>query len=320
MNVEQKKSLTFYGWLSIAAAISTIVLKTYAYLLTDSVGLLSDALESVINLVAAVIMLIVLHIAALPPDDGHPYGHEKVEYFSSGAEGVMILLAAIGIGMTAWDRLLNPQTLQQLDIGIAISILASLINLVVARILIKVGKQQRSITLESDGKHLMTDVWTTAGILVGIGVIFVANYFESSLAIAKQLGLNDWAILDPIIAILVAINIVWAGLQLIRRTVSGLLDAALSNDEQIKIIEVLDQFVCSDNIAYHALRTRYSGARRFMSVHILVQGNWTVQQGHDLVELIEQEIMAIFNNIDIDTHLEPIEDDASWRHLKTVGQ
>lgn len=320
MNVEQKKSLTFYGWLSIAAAISTIVLKTYAYLLTDSVGLLSDALESVINLVAAVIMLIVLHIAALPPDDGHPYGHEKVEYFSSGAEGVMILLAAIGIGMTAWDRLLNPQTLQQLDIGIAISILASLINLVVARILIKVGKQQRSITLESDGKHLMTDVWTTAGILVGIGVIFVANYFESSLAIAKQLGLNDWAILDPIIAILVAINIVWAGLQLIRRTVSGLLDAALSNDEQIKIIEVLDKFVSSDNIAYHALRTRYSGARRFMSVHILVQGNWTVQQGHDLVELIEQEIMAIFNNIDIDTHLEPIEDDASWRHLKTVGQ
>ncbi len=320
MNVEQKKSLTFYGWLSIAAAISTIVLKTYAYLLTDSVGLLSDALESVINLVAAVIMLIVLHIAALPPDDGHPYGHEKVEYFSSGAEGVMILLAAIGIGMTAWDRLLNPHTLQQLDIGIGISIIASLINLVVARILIKVGKQQRSITLESDGKHLMTDVWTTAGILVGIGVIFVANYFESSLAIAKQLGLNDWAILDPIIAILVAINIVWAGLQLIRRTVSGLLDAALSNDEQIKIIEVLDKFVSSDNIAYHALRTRYSGARRFMSVHILVQGNWTVQQGHDLVELIEQEIMAIFNNIDIDTHLEPIEDDASWRHLKTVGQ
>ena len=319
MNTEQK-SLTFYGWLSIAAAISTIVLKTYAYLLTDSVGLLSDALESVINLVAAVIMLIVLHVAALPPDEGHPYGHEKVEYFSSGAEGVMILLAAIGIGMTAWERLLNPHTLQQLDIGIAISILASLINLVVARILIKVGKQQRSITLESDGKHLMTDVWTTAGILVGIGVIFVANYFESSLAIAKQLGLNDWAILDPIIAILVAINIVWAGLQLIRRTVSGLLDAALSNDEQIKIIEVLDQFVCSDNIAYHALRTRYSGARRFMSVHILVQGNWTVQQGHDLVELIEQEIMAIFNNIDIDTHLEPIEDDASWRHLKTVGQ
>lgn len=319
MNTAQK-SLTRYGWLSIAAAVATIALKTYAYLLTDSVGLLSDALESVINLVAAVIMLIVLHIAAQPPDDGHPYGHEKIEYFSSGAEGVMILLAAISIGITAWDRLWHPHALQQLDIGIAISIVASLINLVVAKILIKVGKQQRSITLESDGKHLMTDVWTTVGILIGIGVIFVANYFETSLAVAKQLGLNDWGILDPIIAILVAINIVWAGLQLIRRTVSGLLDAALSTDEQAKIIEVLEQFVGSDNIAYHALRTRYSGAQRFMSVHILVPGNWTVQQGHDLVELVEQQITTIFDNIDIDTHLEPIEDDASWRHLKTVGQ
>ena len=319
MNTAQK-SLTFYGWLSIAAAVSTIALKTYAYLLTDSVGLLSDALESVINLVAAIIMLIVLHIAAQPPDDGHPYGHEKVEYFSSGAEGVMILLAAIGIGVTAWDRLWHPHALQQLDIGIAISIVASLINLIVAKILISVGKRQRSITLESDGKHLMTDVWTTVGILVGIAVIFVANYFESSLAVAKQLGLNDWGILDPIIAIFVAINIVWAGLQLIRRTVSGLLDAALSAHEQTKITEVLDQFVRSDNIAYHALRTRYSGARRFMSVHILVQGDWTVQQGHDLVELIEQQIMTIFDNIDIDTHLEPIEDDASWTHLKIAAQ
>jgi cation diffusion facilitator family transporter len=318
MNTAQK-SLTLYGWLSIAAAVSTIALKTYAYLLTDSVGLLSDALESVINLVAAVIMLIVLHIAAQPPDDGHPYGHEKVEYFSSGAEGVMILLAAVSIGITAWDRLWHPHALQQLDIGIAISIVASLINLVVAKILISVGKRQRSITLESDGKHLMTDVWTTVGILIGIGVIFVANYFETSLAVAKQLGLNDWGILDPIIAILVAINIVWAGLQLIRRTVSGLLDAALSTDEQAKILEVLEQFVGSDNIAYHALRTRYSGAQRFMSVHILVPGSWTVQQGHDLVELVEQQISTIFDNIDIDTHLEPIEDDASWTHLKTAG-
>jgi cation diffusion facilitator family transporter len=319
MNPAQK-SLTIYGWLSIAAAVSTIALKTYAYLLTDSVGLLSDALESVINLVAAVIMLIVLHIAAQPPDDGHPYGHEKVEYFSSGAEGVMILLAAVSIGITAWNRLWHPHALQQLDIGIAISIVASLINLVVAKILISVGKRQRSITLESDGKHLMTDVWTTVGILIGIGVIFVANYFETSLAVAKQLGLNDWGILDPIIAILVALNIVWAGLQLIRRTVSGLLDAALSHHEQTKIVEVLEKFVDSDKIAYHALRTRYSGAQRFMSVHILVPGNWTVQQGHDLVELIEQQITTIFDNIDIDTHLEPIEDDASWTHLKTAGQ
>jgi cation diffusion facilitator family transporter len=311
----QKKSLMFYGWLSIAAAISTIALKSYAYLLTDSIGLLSDALESVINLVAAMIMLAVLHIASQPPDENHPYGHEKIEYFSSGAEGVMILLAAISIGITAWERLWHPQALQQLDVGIVISVFASLINLVVAKILINAGKQHRSITLESDGKHLMTDVWTTVGILLGIGVIFVANSFEESLNIARQFGLNGWEILDPIIAIFVAINIVWAGLQLIRRTVSGLLDTALSSAEQTQIIDVLENFVISNGIAYHALRTRYAGARRFMSVHILVEGNWTVQQGHDLVEMIEQQIRTIFDNIDIDTHLEPIEDLASWEHL-----
>lgn len=313
MSTEQK-SLTIYGWLSIAAAISTIALKSYAYWLTDSIGLLSDAMESLINLVAAVIMLIVLSIASRPPDDGHAYGHEKIEYFSSGAEGIMILLAAFSIGITAWDRLWDPQPLQQLDVGIAISVFASLINLAVARVLISVGKRRNSITLESDGKHLMTDVWTTVGILIGIAAISVANHFEASLAVARQLGMNGWEILDPIIAILVAINIVWAGLQLIRRTISGLMDAALSADEQSAIVAVLEQFAASDDIAYHALRTRYAGARRFMSVHVLVPGHWTVQQGHDLVETIEQQIMALFDNIDIDTHIEPIEDLASWRH------
>lgn len=311
----KQKSLLLYGWLSIAAAISTIALKTYAYFLTDSVGLLSDAMESVINLVAAMIMLFVLHIAAQPPDEKHPYGHEKVEYFSSGAEGVMILLAAISIGYTAWERLWNPQPLQKLDLGIAISVLASLINLVVAQILIRAGKKHRSITLESDGKHLMTDVWTTAGILLGIGTIMLANAFEESVNFASNLGFK-WEVLDPMLAILVAINIVLAGLHLIKRTISGLMDAALPANEQGQIIAILEEFVTDYGIAYHALRTRYSGARRFMSVHILVTGNLTVQQGHDLVEQIEQRIEAIFNNIDIDTHLEPIEDPASWEHLK----
>jgi len=311
MNIPQK-SLTRYAWLSIMAAIATIGLKSYAYWLTDSVGLLSDALESLINLVAAVIMLIVLSISARPPDDGHAYGHEKIEYFSSGAEGILILLAAVSIGITAWERLWNPQPLQQLGIGIAISVFASLINLVVALILIRVGKRRQSITLESDGKHLMTDVWTTVGILIGIAAISAANHFELSLAVARKLGMNGWEILDPIIAIVVAINIVWAGLQLIRRTVSGLMDAALTADEQAAIILVLEQFTAPEDISYHALRTRYAGARRFMSVHILVPGDWTVQQGHDLVESIEQQIMTLFDNIDIDTHLEPIEDPVSW--------
>jgi len=310
----KQKSLTIYGWLSIAAAISTIALKSYAYWLTNSVGLLSDALESLINLVAAVIMLIVLSIASRPPDNRHAYGHEKIEYFSSGAEGIMIIFAAVSIGWTAWERLEHPQALQQLDVGIAISVFASLINLFVAKILMHVGKRRHSITLESDGQHLMADVWTTVAILIGVAGISVGNHFESTLALAKQLGMHDWAVLDPIMAFLVALLIIRAGLQLIRRTIAGLMDAALSIDEQTAIVGILEQFVATDKIAYHALRTRYAGARRFMSVHVLVPGSWTVQQGHDLVETIELRIMALFDNIDIDTHLEPIEDLASWRH------
>ena len=315
--VAPKKSLMLYGWLSIFAALSTIALKSYAYFLTDSVGLLSDALESIINLVAAMIMLVVLYIAAKPPDEKHPYGHEKIEYFSSGAEGVMILLAAVSIMVTAWERLSHPQPLQQLDIGIAISVFASIINLIAALILIHAGKKNNSITLESDGKHLMTDVWTTVGILIGIGIILTANSFEESLAIAKQFGLNGWEIIDPIIAIFVALNIVWTGLKLLQRTFLGLMDGALASEEQAQIIDVLEQFVALNNIAYHALRTRYAGSRRFMSVHILVPGNWSVQKGHDLAELIEQRITEIFDNIDIDTHLEPIEDPVSWEHLNS---
>ena len=310
----QQTSLAGYGWLSIAAALLTIGLKSYAYWLTDSVGLLSDALESLINLVAAIIMLIVLHIAAQPPDEDHAYGHEKVEYFSSGAEGIMILLAAFSIAATAWERIWHPQALQQLDLGIAISVLASLVNLVVARVLIGAGKRNHSITLEADGRHLMTDVWTTVGILVGIAVITVANSWSVTLNLAQQWGFSSWEVLDPIIAILVAFNIVWAGLQLIRRTFSGLMDEALSAEDQAEIIAVLDQFVASHSIAYHALRTRYSGSRRFMSVHVLVPGLWSVQQGHDLLEEIERQIMTKFDAIDIDTHLEPIEDSASWEH------
>jgi cation diffusion facilitator family transporter len=308
------KSLTFYGWLSLLAAILTITLKSYAYWLTNSVGLLSDALESLINLVAAIIMLIVLSIAARPPDDGHAYGHEKIEYFSSGVEGIMILLAAFSITWTAFERFEHPHLLQKLDLGIAITIFATLINLFVAKILIKVGNRHKSITLESDGKHLMTDVWTTVGIVVGIALITVGNHFEASLNLAKTLGMNSWEILDPIIAFLVAINIIRAGLDLLNRTYAGLMDSALSNDEQESIVKVLEHFVITEQIAYHALRTRYAGARRFMSVHVLVPGTWTVQQGHDLVESIEQQIMTLFDNIDIDTHLEPIEDLASWRH------
>ena len=310
----EPRALTFYAWLSIMAAVVTIALKSLAYWLTDSVGLLSDALESVINLVAAMIMLSALRLAAKPADADHAYGHEKIEYFSSGAEGFMIVLAAISIGVTAWERLWHPQPLQQLDVGIAISVAASLINFLVARILIGVGKSRQSITLEADGKHLMTDVWTTVGILLGIGLISVANQWQTSMDLAKDWGLSGWEILDPIIAMIVAINIVWAGLHLMHRTYAGLMDSALSEEEQAEIVAVLEQYVGSHAIGYHALRTRYAGTRRFMSVHVLVPGSWTVQQGHDLVETIEQAIMNRFGGIDIDTHLEPLEDIASFRH------
>lgn len=301
---KDKKSLTGFAWLSITAAILTIALKSYAYWLTGSVGLLSDALESLINLAAAVIALIVLHMAVQPPDKRHAYGHEKVEYFSSGAEGVMILLAAGSIAVTAWNRLLHPQPIQQLDIGLVVSVVAALINLLVARVLLRNGKRYHSITLEADGKHLMTDVWTTVGVVIGVGMIAVADYF----------GQTGWEIIDPLVAILVAVNITWSGFGLMRRTFAGLMDAALSNEDQASIVAILDQFVQQHHIRYHALRTRQAGSQRFMSVHILVPGAWSVQQSHDLLEQIECRIQSEFHSIDIDTHLEPIEDSASWEH------
>lgn len=314
MIAKPQKSLLIYGWLSISAAILTILLKSYAYWLTDSVSLLSDALESLINLAAAIIVLIALSIAAKPPDDSHPYGHEKIEYFSSGAEGIMILLAAFSIAVTAWERLWHPQSLQQLDVGVMIAAIASLINLIVARVLMSAGKRHQSITLEADGRHLMTDVWTTVGIILGIGIITAAKHFEFMQEVAVRLGIKSWEILDPIIAILVAMNIIWSGLQLIRRTFSGLMDETLPIEDRTEILAILDAFVLSDGIAFHAFRTRYAGSRKFMAVHVLVPGNWTVQRGHDLLEKIESEIMAKLGNIDIDTHLEPIEDLVSWKH------
>ncbi len=301
---QSRHLLTKYAWLSIAAAISTILLKSYAYWITNSVGLLSDALESVINLVAAIIALFALTLAAKPADEDHAYGHDKVEYFSSGAEGIMILLAAVSIAIAAWERLQNPQPIQQIDLGLMISFAATLINVVVAKILIRVGKQHQSITLEADGRHLMTDVWTTVGIIAGI----------ATLAALQWLGYEGWEILDPIIAIVVAINILWAGICLVRRAFAGLMDVALSKDEQNIIKAILDSFVEQQGIEYHELRTRYSGSQRFVSVHILVPGDWTVQKGHDLLERIESKIRSQFDRIDIDTHLEPFEDIASWRH------
>ena len=289
-------SLTRFAWLSIAAALATISLKLGAYFLTGSVGLLSDALESLVNLVAAVIALVVLTISARPPDEEHAYGHSKAEFFSSGAEGGLILVAAVGIIMAAVPRLINPQPLEQVGLGLGISVLASLINLGTAQILFRAGKRNHSITLEADAHHLMTDVWTSIGVLVGIGAVW----------------LTGWERLDGVIALLVAANIIWSGVSLVKRSLLGLLDTALPDEELATIHQILEPYR-QRSIQFHALRTRSAAARRFVSLHVLVPGTWTVQQGHNLLEQIEADIRSRLEPVTVFTHLEPQEDSVSWQ-------
>lgn len=290
-----QKSLTWYAWLSVAAAIATITLKAGAYFMTGSVGLLSDALESVVNLAGAVIALAVLTIAARPPDDEHAYGHGKAEYFSSGAEGAMILIAAGSIALAAIDRLIHPQPLERVGFGLAITGLASVINLFAALAIRRAGKKHDSITLDANARHLMTDVWTSIGVIGGV-------------AVAVSTG---WQTLDPIIALVVAANIVREGVLIVRASIAGLMDTAISSEEHKKIEAVLDGFK-SNQASYHALRTRQAGQRRFVSVHILVPGDWTVHKGHEFLESVEAEIRAVIPNVTVLTHLESLDDPASW--------
>ncbi|MGI8468990.1 MAG: cation diffusion facilitator family transporter [Pyrinomonadaceae bacterium] len=294
------KNLTKYAWLSIGAAIITITFKGTAYFYTGSVGLLSDALESLINLVAAIIALLMIKVAAQPPDEEHSFGHDKAEYFSSGIEGTLIFIAALSIGYAAILRVLEPQPLEHLTAGLIISSIATVVNLIVGRMLIKAGKRHQSIILEADGKHLMTDVWTSVGVILGV------------LAVS----LTGWTRFDPIIALVVAVNIIWTGFQLIRRSVLGLMDTAVEPETQEKITEILDRFVTEEKIDYHALRTRRAGARKFIYVHILVPDEWTVQRGHDLIDKIEGEILRAVPESAIFSHLEPLEDPASFADME----
>jgi len=294
-NTTNRSSLTRFAWLSIAAAVLTISLKAVAYILTGSVGLLSDALESIANLVGALMALAMLTIAARPADDEHDFGHSKAEYFSSGVEGTLILIAAMSIGIAAFQRLLAPKPLEQIGLGLGVSLVASLINLSVALILSKVSKHYNSITLEANSQHLMTDVWTSLGVLVGIGIVVLTGW--------------DW--LDSIVAFVVAGNIIWSGVRIVRKSVLGLMDTALPTDKQSAIRSVLD--VHSQNgVQYHALRTRQAGMRSFVSFHVLVPGEWTVQRGHDLLELIESDLRLALPDITVFTHLESLNDPASW--------
>lgn len=288
--------LARFAWLSIGAAVATIGLKTAAYALTGSVGLLSDAVESLVNLVAAVMTLSMLHVAARPPDDEHAYGHGKAEYFASGTEGALILVAAIAIAWTAIDRILAPRPLEQAGLGLAISTLASCVNFAVAQVLLRAGRRHHSIALEADGHHLMTDVWTSAGVLVGIGAV----------------ALTGWQILDPITALLVAANIVWTGVQLLRRSAQGLLDAAWAQGERDALQAILQRHG-GEAVQFHAVRTSQAGRRRFVTMHVLVPGDWTVKQGHDLLEEIEHDVRAAIPNATVFTHLEALDDPAAWQ-------
>ena len=290
-----RASLKRFAYLSIAAALVTMGLKGVAYLMTDSVGLLSDALESLVNLAGAMMALAMLTVAARPEDEDHPHGHGKAEYFSSGVEGTLILVAAVSIGWAAIARLLHPAPLERVGIGLVIAVAASGLNLVVALVLLRTGKREQSITLEANAHHLLTDVWTSVGVVVGVGAT----------------ALTGWQPLDSIVAILVALNIVWTGTSIVRESVHGLMDRAVAPGEQMALLAVLDRYR-TNGVDFHALRTRQAGARRFVSVHVLVPGAWTVHDGHVLLEKIEADVRTAVPNVSVLTHLESVEDPASW--------
>ena len=293
--IKKRPALTKFAWLSIVTAIATIALKTGAYLLTGSVGLLSDAMESLVNLAGAIMALVMLTIAARPADESHVYGHSKAEYFASITEGLLILGAAAGIIGAAINRLFQPREMEQLGLGLVVSVAASIVNFIVARILLREGRDRRSITLEADGHHLMTDVWTSAGVIGGVAVA----------------GFTGWTILDPLVAIVVALNIVWMGIRLVGRSVAGLMDAALPEAEQSLIQEVMENYH-KKGISFHALRTRQAAARRFISVHMLVPGKWTVHDAHQVAEDFESDIReALDGVVTVFTHIEPVEDELS---------
>ncbi|MFD1054364.1 cation diffusion facilitator family transporter [Terrabacter terrigena] len=293
--MQQTRDLSRFAYLSIAAAVVTITLKFVAWRITGSVGLLSDAAESVVNLVAAIAVLIALKVAAMPADKNHHFGHSKAEYFSAAVEGMMIFVAAVVIVVSAVERFIRPQPIENVGLGLAISVVASVVNGVVAVVLLRAGRQHRSLTLTADGKHLMTDVWTSAGVVVGVLVVSLTGIER----------------LDPVVAFLVGLNIIWTGWKLIRESTEGLMDIAMPKEDNAAIAEILARFVTRE-VHFHALRTRLSGHHRFAEVHVLVPGAWTVQQGHDLMEEVEDAVHREFGDVALTCHLEPSEDPRAY--------
>jgi cation diffusion facilitator family transporter len=288
-------SLARYAWLSVAAALATMALKGFAAWLTGSVGLLSDALESFVNLGAALLALSMLRVAVVPPDEKHPFGYSKAEYFSAVVEGALIIVAALVIIAAAVPRLAAPRPIEEFGAGLAISLAATAINLGVALVLLRASKRHHSIALEADAHHLLTDVWTSIGIVAGVAAIAVTG----------------WLVLDPLIAIGVAVYIVWTGVAVLRRSILGLLDRSLPEDELGNIRAVLEPYKAR-GLDYHALRTRRAGRRRLVELHLLVPGAMSVREGHGLADEIEEAIRAALPGTAVLTHLEPIEDPASY--------
>lgn len=288
--------MTRYAWLSVGAAVVTIGLKVVAAWVTGSVGLFSDAVESAVNLVGALMALAMLTVASRPADEDHAYGHHKAEYFSSGLEGGLILLAGLGIAAAAVQRLLAPRPLEAVGEGLVLAAVASGVNLVTAWVLLRAGRRHHSITLEANAHHLLTDVWTSAAVIVGVGLV-------------SWTGLG-W--LDPVVALAVGGNILRTGYGIVRRSVMGLMDAALVESEVGAVRSVLERYRAEEGIDYHALRTRQAGARKFVSVHVLVPGHWTVNQGHALLERLEADIRRVLPESTVFTHLESLDDPRSW--------
>ncbi|MHC3002359.1 cation diffusion facilitator family transporter [Gordonia metallireducens] len=299
MTSGQRRNLARFAVLSIVTAVVVFGLKLLAWWITGSVGLLSDALESIVNVVAAVGAFVALRVAAKPPDRGHNFGHTKAEYFSAVFEGVLIVVAAVIIVVTAIDRLINPRELEEVGLGLGISVGATVLNAAVGLILIRAGRKHRSLTLEADGKHLMTDVATTVGVLVGVFLV----------------ALTGWLPLDPLIAIAVAINIMVVGSRLVWRSGAGLMDSALPAEQRSAIDGVLDRHR-ADGIVFHDIRTREAGHERFLQLHMLVPGDWSVQRAHDLTEVVEDELHAAVPDLNITTHVEPVNDPRAYEEWR----
>ena len=286
-------------YLSLGAAVSTIILKFGAYFLTGSVGLLSDALESTVNLIGASAALISIILAARMADKTHHFGYTKIEYFSSGLEGGLIMVAAVTIAWAAINRLIHPVALESVGLGLVVSLVATLINFIVAQVLLRVGRQEDSIALEADGKHLMTDVFTSIGVVLGVVLV----------------TLTGWLWLDGVVALAVAVNIIFEGGKLVKRSLDGLLDRAIPEAEETQIRTVIESIIGRDNrewLKYHGLRTRKSGSLRFIDFHLLTPGDWTVRAAHEYSEAIEAGIRAKFRDVETTIHVEPVDDPRAY--------